>query len=84
MSETNEYLQDFKLLDDAGFDANHRFVAETSIAALYFFKDLCKKKNVPIENITTRDIIDEIIPLNQKANELKAVLTSMKAKRVSD
>ena len=45
MSEANEYLLDFKLLDDAEFDANHRFVAETSIAALYFFKDLCKKKN---------------------------------------
>ncbi len=81
---SDEFIEDFKLLDSSGFDANHQFVATTSIAALYFLKDLCKKKGVPIEKITARDIIDEIVSLNQKTKELNAVLHAMKAKGSTD
>lgn len=81
---SDEYIEDFKFLDNFEFDANHYFVATTSIAALYFLKDLCKRKAVPIEKITARDIIDEIVPLNQKAKELNAVLNAMKAKGTTD
>ena len=75
---SDECFEDLKLLDRFAFDANHHLLATTSIAVLYYLKDLCKRKGVPIEKITARDVIDEIAPLNEKAKELNASLNAMK------
>ena len=59
MKPVDAEIKDIQLVEKAGFQHEVAFVAKSLISSLHFLKKLAAKRGIPMEQITTPQIIQE-------------------------
>ncbi len=69
-------IEDFQLIEKAGFTHNTKFVAQAVVSSLSFLKSLSSKLGIPIEQITAEHIVRELSQTDAQIREHEAEVRS--------
>jgi primosomal protein N'' len=75
-------IEDFELIEKAGFTHNTKFVAQTVVSSLSFLKSLSSKLGIPIEHITAEHIVREFAQTDAQIREHERKFAAFVAKKV--
>jgi hypothetical protein len=74
-------IEDFQLIEKAGFTHNTKFMAQTVVISLSFLKSLSSKFSIPIEQITAEHIVQELSHTDAKIRDNEQKFAAFLAKK---